>query len=330
MRDYLKAKFPELGALTTPSLQSDDAGADLVALLARETEGPRRVPEPEASAPHAEAKEPTPGIPDVQLSKEGEPPTAWEKEFLFVSRWLDSAYGTYMKEGPKNTISLLVEWLLDIESESGLADWRKKQRERDWAAAASVNQIPLRYNRNPFYPTAIELVYVARACWQVLENLKVGYADYCARDKERALSQMELDSRFKDFLYAGGGKKQLVVFVEDLARLGYSSTKTTDECVAWLLEHERMLKRPPRATRELLAFMFTVSKATIDTDLNTRRLDARYEAAQIDRCLRVHFSGKSLPRSVWLFRSGWTLRLFNGRPLPTDHGSNYRRNRTAK
>lgn len=330
MRGYLKAKFPGLDTSTPSSLPPADASADVSARIAQETEGPGGARELYAIGPHAEASEPTPGIPDVQSSKEGEPPTAWEKEFMFVSRWLDGAYDTYMAEGPKNTVSLLVEWLLTLESESGLADWRRKQRDRNWAAVADENQVAMHYNKNPIYPKAIELVYVARACRQVLEILKVDYAGYCAPHKERALSQEELDSRFKEFLYTGEGGKHLVRFVEDLRRLDYSPEKTEDECLEWLLEHERKLMRPAKVTRELLAFLFHVRKSTVDTDLNTKRLNLKYEAAGIDRRLRVHFSVDSFPRSVWLFRSGWTTRLCNGRPIPTDHGSNYRRNRTAK
>lgn len=328
MRDYLKAKFPGLDVPAPASLQPADSDPHTAAHITQESEIPWSARDPGAIAPPAEVSAPTAGIPDVLLSKDGELPTAWEREFLFVSRWLDGARHTNMTEGPKNTVSLLVDWLLALEAESGLAAWRKEQRARDWAAV--TKNAPIHHNKNPLYPAAIELVYVARACWQVLEILKADYAKHCAPDKERALSQTELDGRFRAFLYAGGGGTHLIRFVQDLRCLDYSPVQTEYECLEWLLEYERKLKRPAQVTRELLAFLFGVQKATIDTDLNTKRLDSKFEAAGIDRCLRVHFSMDTLPRSVWLFRSGWSTRILNGRPIPTDHGSNYRRDRTIK
>lgn len=280
-------------------------------------------PKPAMSGRSKKSRYPDPIGMRAQMSRDGEDLTAWEVRFLKVSKDIDEAYAASRRAKSLEGVSLWIEWLLALERDASVANWRKEQRDLERGAIAQSSSRRLRYRRHPYYPGALELVHIAMVCQIVVERTLQGYRDFCNESGELSRAQTTSARGLDEFLCSDAGRSEVIGLFADLRLRGYRLACSEEECLVWLKAHKHLFEKTWRLTRALLAYIFNVAPATIRKDLSPGRLNALYAEMGIDRSLRVHHERTKVASVARLYRRGWSERPVNGRPDPRDEGTTY-------
>jgi hypothetical protein len=218
---------------------------------------------------------------------------------------------------------LLTDWLIGIEDDLDLALAREAERARNYEALANPSQRQLKCRRNPFYPRPLELIRIDLALTIVVANIARGFDTYIPYGGPVPGTESEHAFRVREFLRTDAPSRAVLRFIGDLKRLGYLPYRGEQDVIDWE-GWPMVLDNPHRAAaRDLLAFLFSVTKDTIRTDLAHTRLRFAYGKYKVAKQHRIYIHKNVVPKSATILRSGWFTRVQNGRVNRYDEGTTF-------
>jgi hypothetical protein len=250
--------------------------------------------------------------------------TLWERKFLSATDCLEEALVQYERGfGPKTTMGLLFDWIVNIEDAQNLARSRSNKRKRNRDAVAQSSDRRMKSKQNPYYPRPAELIHIDRVTQVIVANLVREFDAYCTNGDEITGEPPSPEFAITEYVQANPWKHNLLRFMAFMKRFGYRLHVEEQEVLAWEGWSGAPFKSRRTTNRAFLSFLFAVSEQTIRRDVSKSRLEAAYNRCGLAEKHRVYVEKNTVPQSANLLKSGWTTRLVDGAPNVFDIGPTY-------